>query len=89
MNKIVFIFAEPGIALSVFSAPFLSPACGGRKSNIVAERTVCNTSLSPAAKGDYKAKNKSRLAAGDAPVQVATESALSDYTRNSDSKLFQ
>ena len=36
-----------------------------------------------------KSKKKSRLAAGDAPVQVATESAFSNYTRNSDSKLFQ
>ena len=35
-----------------------------------------------------QSKKKSRLAAGDAPVQVATESALSDYTRNSDSKYF-
>ena len=60
-----FIFVEPAFALSAFSVPFLSPAVGGRTSNIV----VRGKSF---ACGERRiiSKKKSRL--GDAPVQVTT-----------------
>ena len=63
--------------------------CDTKKRSCPQSGQLTNTSLSPAAKDDLQSKNKSRLAAGVAPVQIATESAFSDYTRNSDSKLFQ
>ena len=47
-----FVFAESAFALSAFSVPFLSPAYGGRKSNIVVIGQLPAQVLSPAAKDD-------------------------------------
>ena len=57
----------------LFSPEEVRPICFcGTNCCTVRKADSYNTSLSPAAKDDLQSKNKSRLAAGDAPVQVAS-----------------